>query len=49
MTVQTYADLLVQAYGHSIALKLAKAEAGGHDDHDGYWTKVVLAIKQRVK
>lgn len=46
MTVKTYADLLIQAYGYSLALKLAEAEAGGHDDLDGYWTKVVLIIKR---
>lgn len=45
MTTRAYADLLIQAYGYSIALSIAEAEAGGHGDLDGYWTEVLAAMK----
>lgn len=46
MTPPVYADLLVQAYGYSIALSLAETEANGADNLDGYWTKVLAALKR---
>lgn len=49
MTVRAYANLLIQAYGHSIALALAQTEAESHDNLDSYWTKVVLAIKREKR
>lgn len=47
MTAAAYAELLVQAYGHAIALTLAETEAKGSDNLDSYWTKVLKAIRSR--
>lgn len=47
MTPPAYAELLIQAYGHAIALTLAKAEAKGSDNLDNYWTKVLKAIRSK--
>lgn len=47
MTASAYAELLIQAYGHAIALALAKTEAKGADNLDNYWTKVLKAIRSK--
>lgn len=47
MTVSAYAELLIQAYGHAIALALARTEAKGSDNLDGYWTEVLKVIRSK--